>query len=246
MIKHSDEHGYTMLETILYISLLMILAGTIAKFIGNTFMKYKNGRINQQIIDLRKAIIQYTAASENYANLTKEEMAGINGNGTPINGKINNFPMDMKIGYHALNGKIKIGSSRIVRETGTMGAEETTTYDYMFFITFVSLPYKSCIEILTQGQFYGDGSDLDTLIVNGPNVPVESGDDNSAISGNSCYAWQYPYSMFNLNGIVDNDKIKVMYLVTPDTPNVYSRPTISDAMDACQDNNHNRITWIFS
>lgn len=68
-------------------------------------------------------------------------------------------PLDMRDLRHALGGKI---------EFGPVGDGSVDVNDkYLFYITFETVYQKGCVEVLAQGQFYGDGSDMDALIVNG-------------------------------------------------------------------------------
>ena len=56
MTKCSNEKGYTMLEVIMYTGLIIILTASIASMVSNVFYRYKIGRINQQVIDIKKTI----------------------------------------------------------------------------------------------------------------------------------------------------------------------------------------------
>ena len=73
-MRHNNEKGYTMIETIMYISILGTLGVILASYAGNVITRYKTGRIAQQIIDLKKAIINYTAADEDYTQLSVAKM----------------------------------------------------------------------------------------------------------------------------------------------------------------------------
>lgn len=172
MAYANNEKGNTMLETIMYIGLLIMLGGAIANYVGTAFTRYKTGRVTQQIIDLKKAVVQYTAASADYKDLRLSEENNKNG---MMEDKA--LPMDMKDGKHALGGRIQLGSA------AKLLATPSNDQNYMFYITFENLPQASCTEVLTQGQFCGDGSDMDTLIVNNDKV------------------WRFPYSLFPVNGL---------------------------------------------
>ena len=69
-----SEKGYTMLETIMYIGILGTLGAILASYASEVFGRYKTGRIAQQILDLKKAIITYTAASEDSSELDMQKM----------------------------------------------------------------------------------------------------------------------------------------------------------------------------
>lgn len=207
MAASSNENGYTMLETIMYISLLIILGASAATYISNTFNRYKTGRVAQQVVDLKKAILQYTAASPDYSNLRISKDGDKNG---MIEDRA--LPLDMRDGFHALGGKILIGPS-----INLIVTSDDKKYNFMYYITFENLPQKSCMEVVTQGQYYGNGSDMDTLIIN----------DN--------YIWRYEYSLFPTSGYT-----------APQGNTTPDKIDVAQALNACNLKNNNKITWIFS
>ena len=149
----NNETGYTMIETIMYISILGVLGVVLASYANAVFTRYKTGRIAQQILDLKKAILSYTAAEEDYSTLDKTKMQ-----------EDKAIPLDMRDLHHALGGSIELGP-----------VGNSTTSKYLYYITFSGIYQKGCIELLSQGQFYGDGSEMDTLIVN--DRPPDDGTD---------------------------------------------------------------------
>lgn len=208
MYNKSDESGRTMLETIMYISLLIVLGASIAQYISGAFRRYKIGRTAQQVLDFKKAIVQFTAADEDYTQLSIEHMDAQHA-----------IPLDMRAApgtaRHALGGSVTAGPDT---DTEVVGK-------YMFFITFDHIFQGGCVEILTQGQFYGDGSEMDTLIVNNK------------------FAWRYKHSFHKTTGI------PTVHTVMPNSTNMPAaniRLTITDALSACNQREDNTITWIFS
>lgn len=200
-MRHNNEKGYTMLETIMYISILGALGVVLASYAGNVITRYKTGRIAQQIIDLKKAIINFTAADEDYTHLDIARMQ-----------EDKAIPLDMRDLYHALGGRINFGP------VGN-GLDEK----YLFFITFDGIYQKGCIELLSQGQFYGDGSDMDTLIVNNKT------------------AWTYEHSFYDTTSFQTRYEIKSSGSVA-----VGIRPSMDQILRACDEEDNNSITWIFS
>ena len=223
-MRKNNEKGYTMIETLMYISILIVLGGILASYAHNTFLRYKIGRVNQQIIDLKKAIISFTAADENYANLSAANM-----NSTK------SLPMDMKgadttKAYHALNGEIVMGPvSQLLNEN-------KEDYKFMFYITFKNLPSSACTELITQGQFYGDGSDMDSLLIN-----LE--DPTCTEKCKYKHGWQFEYSFYPKTQILNNKILTGDNENNTKSPNIH--PSIADAVAAC-DATLNTITWIFS
>lgn len=203
----SNESGRTMLETIMYISLLIVLGVAVGQYMSNAFRRYKIGRTAQQIIDLKKAVIHFTAADEDYTNLSIANMDAQHA-----------IPLDMRAiagtARHALGGSVTAGP------VGTEGNDK-----YMFFITFDHIFQGGCVEILTQGQFYGDGSEMDTLIVNNK------------------FAWRYEHSYRDTTGI---QHVHTLMPASANIPVANIRLSITDALSACTDRKDNTITWIFS
>ena len=238
MTKCSNEKGYTMLEVIMYTGLIIILTGAIANMVSSVFYRYKIGRINQQVIDLKKSIVYYTATWENYGEhddgtgsiddtihfLSFERMQ-----------RDNVISMDLKNRIHALSGGIDLGSSiNYIAENGVHAIEDSTNNKYMFYVKFDGLSPEACVEVVTQGPFYSDSSDLDTLIINDE------------------YLWKYKYSHFKYDGIPPQNEITLEYTTSsdPDNPNPKNIPSIAlsiaDALKACHYKKDNTITWIFS
>ncbi len=200
----NNEKGSTMIETILYISVLGTLGVILASYVGAVLTRYKTGRIAQQILDLKKAIVNFTAADDSYVNLDEELMQAKKA-----------IPLDMRNLHHALSGKITFGPVG----DGTIDSNDK----YLFYITFEDIYQKGCIELLLQGQFYNNGSDLDALIVN----------NNTA--------WYYEYSFYDTTQIHTRYKINSLLSSTGS-----SRPTLEQISKACNRKNDNDITWIFS
>ncbi len=166
MAVKNNEQGSTMIETILYICVLIALGTVIAKGVSRVFHRYNVGRAAQQIIDLKKTVLKYTAADEDYTKLSNNNL-----------NQANAMPLDMKNFTHALGGSITIGCAKDYDDAD----DNVVANKYMFFITFDYLNQGACTEILSQGQFFTDGSELDTLIVNNR-------------------AWRYKFSLFTFNG----------------------------------------------
>ena len=232
MIKSSNEKGYTMLEVVMYTGLIIIITGMIANMVSSVFYRYKIGRINQQVIDLKKSIVYYTATWENYGDFDPGD-GSMDDNPHFLSFdrmvKNNVISMDLKNGLHALGGGIDLGSS-----INYDIALDETSNKYMFYIKFDGLTQDACTEVVTQGPFYSDSSDLDTLIIN----------DESR--------WRYKYSHFksNHNFAIIDEVLEYTTSSDPDNPNKKKIPSISlsisDALNACHKKEGNYITWIFS
>lgn len=240
MTRSSNEKGYTMIEVIMYTGLIIILTGAIASMVSNVFYRYKIGRINQQVIDIKKTIVYYTATWDNYGEYDDDTNPSIQNKHFLSFEKMqqdNVLPMELKNGIHALAGGIEAGSAINYKDiTGnTIADTDDVNNKYMYYIRFNGLSPDACIEVITQGPFYSDSSDLDSLIVN------------------DRYMWKYQYSHFALidNYIDTNKTYTLQYTgeVEPGTSKTIIPAislSISDAIKACDQEKNNFITWIFS
>ena len=80
-MKHrKTQSGYTMIESIAFLGIVIMLGVSVLTLISRMIDKYKLSRIGQQVIELQKAVDLRYAASANYAsvsvaNLLKEKLA---------------------------------------------------------------------------------------------------------------------------------------------------------------------------
>ncbi len=151
--KHGNQHGYTMIEVILYISILGVLGVVLTNYAYRGFTRYRIGRVAQQVIDLKRAILQYSAVHDDYLSIRLNDMHNKR-----------SIPLDMRNSTtearHALGGAVTLGPSTEL----PYATENYTDNKYMFYMTFSTVSHSSCIEILTQGHFYSDGGDLDAIV----------------------------------------------------------------------------------
>ena len=201
MAIKNEERGSTMLETILYICLLIALGGAMARTVASVFNRYNTGRLAQQVIDLKRSILAYTAVNEDYSTLTLDGMI-----------EKNALPLDMRKKLHAMGGKFNLGPAT---DNNLHGANSTHN-KYMFYITFEGIDKEACVELLTQGQFFTDGSEMDSLQLN------------------NNYCWHYEYSLFRFDNCGYSTSLKSQHF------------TIAEAMKGCLREEDNKITWIFS
>lgn len=212
ILKHKNQRGYTMIETLLYISILGVLGVVLTNYAYRGFARYRTGRVAQQIIDLKRAILQYTAVYDNYLSLNMNDMHTKRA-----------IPLDMRYstseGRHALGGAVTLGpSSELPYATANY-----TENNYMFYMTFHTMTQSSCVEILTQGQFYSDGGDLDSIITYDEKTP------------NSYDLFYYEHSFFGSSlSKAPANEIKM------------NRLSVEQAKRACPSKTRNTVTFIFS
>ena len=208
-----NNYGRTMLETIMYLGILMCITMTLFSYVNQMTLRYKIGRTAQQLMDLKKAIVHYTAADESYSQIAPEAMS-----------KAQAIPLDMRSGSdstfrHALGGTAEFGPL-----TRILGNEKN--YNYMFFIRFNGIPHAACTELLTQGHFYSDGSDLDSVIINGK------------------YMWRFEHSFYPTDNIAHVQT--KMPTSNTEAGAATMHLTLSETAAACYEKTNNTILWIFS
>lgn len=139
----SAQSGRSMIEAIGYISILVMITSGIAATISSGYYKYRMGRINQQLTDLKKIVSQRWVAEEEYNHSEQ----GVKFQ-TLVDEKI--VPWSLRDGRHAFGGEVNIG------------AETSDT----FYIEFKGLPKDICRELGTRIWVVNDGSDLDRMKIN--------------------------------------------------------------------------------
>lgn len=146
-ILHSEQKGRSMIEALGYISVMIMITVSVAAAVNSGYYKFRLGRINQQLTDLKKVISQRWVAAENYEDVKFETLVeeGI----LPSSLKDGN---KKDVGIHAFTGTVKIGSEN----DGDA-----------FSITFEGLPPDACHELGSRLWIVNDGSDLDKIDING-------------------------------------------------------------------------------
>lgn len=142
----SEQSGRSMIEALGYISVMMMITISVAASVNSGYYKFKLGRVNQEIVDLKKVVSQRWVASENYKNVNFQ---------TLYDEKI--LPWSIKTGSetegkHAFGGKVTIGK----------GDDEGC----MYYIKFEGLPRDACVELAAKVWINNDGSDLEKIKVN--------------------------------------------------------------------------------
>ena len=137
-----QESGRSMMEALGYISVMIMLTVSVTAAVNSGYYRFKLGRINQELVDLKKVISQRYVAAENYKGVSFDIL---------INEKI--VPHDVKDKRHAFGGDINIGS----------GDSNGNTY----YIEFRDMPVQSCVELGSRLWIVNDGSDLDAMDIKG-------------------------------------------------------------------------------
>ena len=143
MIKKflSEQSGRTMIEAIGYISIMITITVALTTAVNTGYNRFRLGRVNQQLVDLKKVISQRYVAAENYKDVSFQ---------TLVDEKI--VPHEIRDGKHAFGGSVMIGSAN---STGSV-----------YFILFDKLPRQACIELGSKLWVVNDGSDLYAMTIN--------------------------------------------------------------------------------
>lgn len=156
MIKfsRSTESGRTMIEAIGYISVMIMITVAASALVNSGFYKYRQGRINQELTDLKKVVSQRYVAAEDYKDVKMADLCNDKiGPYKVVPAKKSSGGCESANGRHAFGGAVKIGS----------GDSKGTT----FFIEFDDLPRAECVELGLRIWVVNDGSDLDAMKING-------------------------------------------------------------------------------
>ena len=137
-----NQSGRSMIEALGYISVMIMLTVALTASVNNGMHQFRLGRINQELVDLKKVISQRFVAAENYKEVSFDIL---------INEKI--VPYDVRDKKHSFGGEVKIGK----------GDTNGNTY----YIEFDDVPLQSCTELGTRLWVVNDGSDLDAMKING-------------------------------------------------------------------------------
>lgn len=143
MKRQNEQSGYTLIESIMFIGVVIALAISIITLINNMLDKYRISRVTQQIVDLQKNIDFRFSIAENFDELDTKLL-----NDESI------VPGDMVQGnkiYHAYKGEVTIASAR-----------QGSVYE----ITFNDLPHNACIELAMVDWMSGYNSHLVHIKVN--------------------------------------------------------------------------------
>lgn len=138
----SNQSGRSMIEALGYISVMIAVTTALSAAVNSGFYRYRVGRINQELVDLKKVVSQRYVAAENYKDVNMN---------TLINEKI--IPHDVRDGTHSFGGEVNVES----------GDADGNTYK----ITFKDVPVHACVELGSKLWIVNDGSDLDVMEING-------------------------------------------------------------------------------
>lgn len=145
----SEQSGRSMIEAIGYISVMIMIGVSAAAAVNSGYYRYRLGRITQQITDLQKVVSQRWSAAADYSGVNWETLYGEK----LVPADLLRSGSDKKSkGKHAFSGDITIAS--------------TESYQ-AYTITFDGLPPDACTELGVKLWVANNGSDLDSIQING-------------------------------------------------------------------------------
>lgn len=150
-MKKSDQRGYTMMEVVATISILIMAIAGMTKTVSNMFGKYKYHEVLTQIRDLRKTVSDRYAAIGDYSDLSAKLL---------IDEKI--APQTMVAGNILINA---FGGQVYLAPAHTYGKNKS------FEMQFTNLPASVCVEAATINWRVDDTSTLVQMIINNKNKP---------------------------------------------------------------------------
>ncbi len=178
-----NEAGRTMIETIGYIMVMITLTVTVAMAVNSGYHKYECSVIQQQLVDLKKVIMQRYAADGQYFNVKWDDLCAAKaGPRTLMPSRIceendkgeEECRCAFQKGMHQFDGPVQIGPA---------DCKDGEDYCETFFISFDELPADVCAQLALKAWDVTEGSDLERMDVNGkmwgwgfsPIVKVEGG-----------------------------------------------------------------------
>lgn len=150
-MRKSDQLGYTMIEVVATISILIMVITGMTKTVSNIFGKYKYNEVLNQIRDLRKTVNDRFSAIGDYSDLSAKLL---------IDEKI--APSTMVAGNVLINS---FGGQVYLSPADTYGKNKS------FEMQFTNLPSTVCVEAATINWRVDDTSTLVKVIINDKNKP---------------------------------------------------------------------------
>ena len=155
----SDERGRTFVEVLSYIMIMISITAGLGAAVSRGYYKYESSEVQQQLVDLKKAIAMRYAADGNYLQLKLDDLCADNAGPHSMMPKtkcVSDGGKDVctcasQKMHHIFDGSAEIGHT----EDGLM-----------YYITFSNLPTDICVQLATKTWDLQEGSDLDHMVIN--------------------------------------------------------------------------------
>lgn len=139
----NDQFGRTMIEAIMYLSIIGSLAVVTATLVNRVQDRYKSTKASNQIVDLRKNINARYAATGDYSSISNIKKLVEDKVIPPTMGRGSDNTL-----INAYNGAVNLAAAN-------QGGNNRS-----YTITFKDLPKRACIELANLRWFSDDSSDL--------------------------------------------------------------------------------------
>ncbi|MDR1694059.1 MAG: hypothetical protein LBR70_02555 [Lactobacillaceae bacterium] len=141
-MKKNNELGRTMIETVLYLSIIAVLAVGLIQIVNSMHDKFKLSKVGEQISMISKGITARYMSAGRYTSLDVEKL---------VDEKV--IPQNMSQGgdvlYHAYGGRVRIKGEKNV-----------------YLVTFNNIPLAPCIELALLNWTINDATSLVSLTIN--------------------------------------------------------------------------------
>jgi len=157
--KYSDQSGRTFVEVLSYIMVMISITVGFAAAVSRGFYKYESSQIQQQLVDLKKAINMRYAADGDYNALSLDDLCADRAGPHSMMPKTKCEEKDGKQVCKCASQKmhhIFDGAAEISKEEDGL----------LFSITFKELPTDICVQLALKDWNFLEGSDLDHMVVN--------------------------------------------------------------------------------
>lgn len=164
-VKHSAQEGRTFIETLAYIMIMITITAGVASIVSRSYYRYECSAIQQDLVDLHKAITKHYAADGQYANVKWNDLCEDNLGPKSImptrvctgTGEDMKCLCKIEKGQHIFDGDVDIGKS---------DCDEAGTYCMTFYIEFHDLPRDICAQLGIKSWTTISGSDLERMEIN--------------------------------------------------------------------------------
>lgn len=161
--KHSAQEGRTFIETLAYIMIMITITAGIASVVSRSYYRYECSAVQQDLIDLHKAIVKHYAVDGQYYNVKWDDLCEDNLGPKSMmpervcTGEGDNIKCycKRKKGRHIFEGMVDIGPSDCEDE-----------YCSTFYIEFHDLPKDICSQLGVKSWTTISGSDLERMEIN--------------------------------------------------------------------------------
>ena len=163
--KHSAQEGRTIIETLAYIMIMITVTAGIASVVSRSYYRYECSAVQQDLVDLHKAITKHYAVDGQYANVKWNDLCEDNLGPRSMmptrvcTGEGNNMKCSCKKarGRHIFEGPVDIGPD---------DCDNGGTYCTTFYIEFHDLPKDICAQLGLKVWTTMSGSDLERIEIN--------------------------------------------------------------------------------